>query len=340
MKYAQLGRTGTFVSRICLGTANFGGADAAEFAVLGGLSLDVARRLVDVSLESGVNFIDTADSYGYGQSEELLGTVLGSRRGDLVLASKVHNRMGPGPNQVGQSRIHIFNSLENSLRRLRTDYIDLYQIHTFDPVTSFEEVLSALDDSVRQGKVRYIGCSNLAAWQVTKALGISALRQLEPFVSVQAYYSLAGRDVERELLPMIIDQQLGLTIWSPLAGGLLSGKFTRDGATEADARRARLDFPPVDVERTYEIIDVMIEIGKRHEVSAAQVGLAWILAQRGVTSVVVGARRLDQLVDNLAAVELVLSDSELVELDAISKLAPSYPGWLHDYTNAERWPLK
>jgi aryl-alcohol dehydrogenase-like predicted oxidoreductase len=305
---------------------------------LGGLSLALAHQLVDASLDAGVNFIDTADSYAYGQSEELLGTLLGSRRRDLVLASKVHNRTGSGPNQVGQSRIHILNSLEDSLKRLKTDYIDLYQIHSFDPVTSFEEVLGALDDCVRQGKVRYIGCSNLAAWQVTKALGISALKNLEPFVSVQAYYSLAGRDLERELLPMIIDQALGLTIWSPLAGGLLSGKFTRHGASESDARRTRLDFPPVDLERTYDIIDVMIEVAKRHEVSAAQVGLAWILAQRGITSVIVGARRLDQLVDNLAAVELVLTEDELAELDTVSRQEPSYPGWLQDYTNAERWP--
>ncbi len=338
MKFVPLGRTGVLVSRICLGGANFGGAKSPPYDVLGGLSPDVVSDLVNIALEAGVNFIDTSNTYAYGESEELLGKLLKGRRRDVVLASKVQNRVGTGPNEVGQSRIHIVNAIEDSLRRLDTDYLDLYQVHSFDPITPFEESLSALDDVVRQGKVRYIGCSNLAAWQVMKALGVSAQRQLASFVSVQAYYSLAGRDVEHELLPLIADQGLALTVWSPLAGGLLSGKFTRDGASEPDARRTQLDFPPVDMERAYDIIDVLIEIARVHEVSAAQVALAWLLARPEVTSVVVGARRPAQLVDNLAAVDLALHDDELDALDSISRPPRAYPGWLQDHTNSERWP--
>ena len=340
MEYAQLGSTGTLVSRICLGTANFGGADSSTYEVLGGLGSEAATRLVDVALDAGVNFVDTADSYGFGQSEEMLGTILKGRRDDLVLASKVHNRMGPGTNEVGQSRIHVLNSLEDTLRRLQTDHVDLYHLHSFDPLTSFEEVLRTLDDVVRQGKVRYVGCSNLAAWQVMKALGVSALRDLEPIVSVQAYYSLVGRDLERELLPLILDQGLGLTIWSPLAGGLLTGKFTRNGATEDDARRTRLDFPPVDAERSLDVIDVLVKVASNREANPAQVALSWLLAKQGVTSVIVGARKLDQLNDNLEAVDLVLTESEIAELDEVGLSPPTYPGWLQAYTNSERWPAQ
>jgi aryl-alcohol dehydrogenase-like predicted oxidoreductase len=338
VRYARLGSTGTLVSRICLGGANFGGANEPPYAVLGGLGPDVVRELVDAALDAGVNFIDTANTYAYGESEELLGKLLKGRRRDLVLASKVQNRVGPGPNHVGQSRVHIFNALEDSLRRLDTDYLDLYQVHSFDPLTTFDEVLGALDDAVHQGKVRYIGCSNLAAWQVMKALGVSARRGLASFVSVQAYYSLAGRDVEDELVPMIEDQGLALTVWSPLAGGFLSGKFTRHGTTEPDARRTQLDFPPLDDERAFDIVDVLASIGAAHRASAARVALAWLLAQPAVTSIVVGARRVDQLADNLAAVDLELTDDELASLDAVSRPPERYPGWLQAYTNAERWP--
>jgi aryl-alcohol dehydrogenase-like predicted oxidoreductase len=331
VQYRSLGRTGMRVSAVGFGAWAIGSA-------WGPVDDRESLRALEAALDAGVNFIDTADSYAGGESESRLGQVLKGRRHDVVLASKLHNRMGPGPNEVGQSRIHIAHALEDSLRRLDTDHIDLYQIHSFDPVTPMEEMLGALDDAVRQGKVRYIGCSNLAAWQVMKALGISAQRNLEAFVSVQAYYSLAGRDLEADLLPMILDQQLGLTIWSPLAGGLLSGKFTRHGATESDARRAQMDFPPVALERTYDIIDVLTAVGARHEVSAARVALAWILARPGVTSVIVGARRLEQLTDNLAAVDLALTEEDLSELDAVSDVPPSYPGWLQSYTNAERWP--
>jgi aryl-alcohol dehydrogenase-like predicted oxidoreductase len=338
MKYVPLGRTGLLVSKMCLGGANFGGAKAPPYDVLGGLTPDVVGDLVRVALDAGVNFIDTSNTYAFGESEELLGKLLKGHRRDVVLASKVQNRVGVGPNDVGQSRVHIVNALEDSLRRLDTDYLDLYQVHSFDPLTPFDESLRALDDLVRQGKVRYIGCSNLAAWQVMKALGVSAERQLAAFVSVQAYYSLVGRDVEHELVPLVEDQGLALTVWSPLAGGLLSGKFTRDGASDPGARRTQLDFPPVDMARAHDVIDVLIGIASDHDVSAAQVALAWLLARPAVTSIVVGARRASQLADNLAAVDLELDDVELRALDAVSAPTRAYPGWLQDYTNAERWP--
>ncbi|WP_217576458.1 aldo/keto reductase [Streptomyces sp. GbtcB7] len=338
MQYEQLGRTGTFVSRICLGAMTFGGANTPPFDAVGGLGLEDTDRIVGTALDAGVNFIDTADVYAAGESEELLGKVLKSRRDDVVLATKLHGRTGPGPNDVGQSRIHVTQALESSLRRLDTDHIDLYQIHGFDPLTSFEETLGALTDAVRQGKVRYIGASNLTAWQIVKSLGVSALRDLEPFISVQAYYSLAGRDLERELLPMIKDQGLGLLAWSPLAGGFLSGKFTREGAADASARRTQLDFPPIDREKAYDVIDVLKAVAARHEVSAAQVALAWVLAQPGVTSTIIGAKRVEQLTDNIAAAELKLSEQDLTELDTVSALTPEYPGWIQAYGAGDRIP--
>jgi aryl-alcohol dehydrogenase-like predicted oxidoreductase len=227
MQYRQLGQTGVFVSRVCLGAMTFGGRTTPPYDMVGGLDLGETKQLVDAALDAGVNFIDTANVYAAGESESLLGEALQRRRRDVVLATKFQSRMGPGPNDVGQSRLHMMQALEDSLKRLRTDHIDLYQIHNFDPATPLEETLRALDDAVRSGKVRYIGCSNLAAWQVMKALGVSALRNLAAFVSVQAYYSLAGRDLEHELIPMMEDQKLGLMVWSPLAGGFLSGKFDR-----------------------------------------------------------------------------------------------------------------
>ena len=338
MQYQLLGRTGVYVSRICLGTMTFGGAGTPLGGALGGLPLQEADRIVGAALDAGVNFVDTADVYSGGQSEELLGQALGKRRRDVVLATKLHGRVGPGPNDVGQSRLHIMQALEDSLRRLGTDHIDLYQIHNLDPLTPIEETLGALDDAVRQGKVRYIGASNLAAWQVTKALGISALNHLSGFVSLQAYYSLAGRDLEREILPMLSDQQLALMVWSPLAGGFLSGKFDRSGASDASARRAKLDFPPIDRESAYDIIDVLKTVAARHEVSPARVALAWVLAQPGVTSAIIGARRPEQLADNLAAVDLILTGEDLAELDTVSALPASYPGWIHSYRTEQRFP--
>jgi aryl-alcohol dehydrogenase-like predicted oxidoreductase len=338
MRYRQLGQTGVFVSRICLGAMTFGGRTIPPFDVVGGLDLDQAKCLVDAALDAGVNFIDTANVYSAGESEALLGEALRGRRRDVVLATKFQSRMGAGPNNVGQSRLHMMEALEDSLRRLRTDHIDLYQIHSFDPLTPLEETLRALDDAVRQGKVRYVGCSNLAAWQVTKALGISALRDLSTFVSVQAYYSLAGRDIESELIPMIEDQKLGLMVWSPLAGGFLSGKFDRHGSTDQGARRVKLEFPPINPGRDYDIVDVLKSVAARRQVSAARIALAWVLSQPVVTSVIVGAKRIDQLEDNLAALDLELTAEDLAELDEVSKPQLSYPGWIQAWGASSRLP--
>jgi aryl-alcohol dehydrogenase-like predicted oxidoreductase len=328
MRYEQLGRTGIFVSGVSLGTMTFGGAGTPPWDNMGALDQKAADRLVGLALDSGVNLFDTADMYAAGESEEILGRALGTRRDEVVVATKVYGTMGPGPNDQGLSRLHITRALEASLRRLGTDHIDLYQIHGFDPITPIEETLAALDDAVRQGKVRYIGASNFAAWQLMKALGTSDLRSLSRFVSLQAYYSLAGRDLEREILPLLRDQGLGLLVWSPLAGGFLSGKFDRSGHTDSAARRVRGQLPPVDVERGYDTVDALRVVAARHETGVAAVALAWVLAQPGVSSVIAGARRPEQLSENLAAAELVLTEQDLKELDAVSGHPAAYPDWI------------
>jgi len=334
MQYQQLGSSGVFVSRLCLGTMTFGGA-APPWDVIGGLSQHDATALVDESIEAGVNFFDTANVYAGGESEVMLGKALGARRPKVVIATKVFGRMSDGANEVGLSRLHIINEVNASLQRLGTDYIDLYQIHGFDPLTPLEETLRAMDDLVRHGKVRYIGCSNLTAWQIMKALGISERQGLEKFLTVQAYYSLAGRDLEREILPLIKDQNLGLLPWSPLAGGLLSGKFTRAGS-DASARRAKFTFPPVEPEKAFTIVDAMQAIAKRREASVAQVALAWLLHQPLVTSVIIGAKKSSQLKDNLGSVDVKLESEDLEKLDAVSRLAPEYPGWMQSLSFARR----
>src|SRR5580693_9091755 len=292
-----------------MGAMTFGGAEGI-FKTIGGLPQHDVDALVGDSIDAGVNFFDTANVYSAGESETMLGKALGSKRKDMVVASKVFGRMGKGANEVGLSRLHILHEAEASLERMNTDYIDLYQIHGFDAVTPLEETLSALTDLVRQGKVRYIGCSNLAAWQIMKALGISAVRHLEKFITLQAYYSIAGRELEREIVPMLLDQKLGLLVWSPLAGGLLSGKFTRGGATDT-ARRSKFSFPPINLEKGYDIIDVMIKVASKHSASAAQVALAWLLHQPAVTSVIIGARNGNQLKDNLGSVDVKLDEEDL-----------------------------
>ncbi len=327
MEYRQLGNTGVFVSRICLGAMTFGGAGTI-FGAIGGLNQHDVNTLVDNSLDAGVNFIDTANVYAAGESETLLGKALGSKRKDVVVATKVFGRMGPGANQVGLSRLHIMREAEASLLRMNTDYIDLYQIHGFDPLTPLEETLGALTDLVRQGKVRYIGCSNLAAWQIMKSFGVSALNHLDKFITLQAYYSLAGRELEREIVPMLTDQKMGLLVWSPLAGGFLTGKFTRAGAVDEAARRSKFHFPPVNLEKTYDMVDAMAGVGKRLNATVAQIALAWLLHQPSVTSVIIGAKKENQLKDNLGSVDVKLDDADLKELDAVSRLTPEYPGWM------------
>ena len=336
MKYRQLADTGVFVSELCLGAMTFGGR-GGMWEVIAGLDQTGVDTIVHRSIEAGINFIDTANVYAQGESETLLGQALKGRRHEVVLATKVRGRMGKGANDVGLSRLHIMQAVEASLTRLGTDYIDLYQVHRFDALTNLEDTLRALDDLVRSGKVRYIGCSNYAAWQIMKALAISKEQHLERFRCTQSYYSLAGRDLEREIVPLLKDQNLGLLVWSPLAGGFLSGKFTRNGGDEA-ARRASFDFPPVNKEKAFDIIDVLVRIAGARGVSAAQVAIAWLLAQPVTTSVIIGARKLSQLDDNLKAVELTLSAEELAELAAVSRRAPEYPSWMHAAASDDRLP--
>ncbi len=315
----------------------FGGSGTI-YEAIGGLSQGDADQLIGQNLDAGVNFFDTADVYSGGQAEVMLGKALGAKRKEVVVASKAFGRMGPGANDVGLSRGHILSATEDSLKRLGTDYIDLHQIHGFDPLAPMEETLGALTDLVRQGKVRYIGCSNLAAWQIVKALGISAREHLEKFVTLQAYYSLAGRELEREIVPMLMDQKIGLLVWSPLAGGFLSGKFTRGGVSSEDSRRSKFGFPPVDLEKTYGIIEAMEEIAKARQATVAQIALAWLLHQPGVTSVIIGAKKTGQLKDNLAAVDVKLEAGDLEKLDRVSALAPEYPGWMFGVQGSDRRP--
>jgi aryl-alcohol dehydrogenase-like predicted oxidoreductase len=336
MKFRQLADTGVFVSELCLGAMTFGGR-GQQWQMIGGLGQSEVDGIVRRALEGGINFIDTADVYSNGESETMLGRSLAGRRHEVVLATKVRGRMGSGPNQVGLSRLHIMEAVDASLKRLNTDYIDLYQIHRYDPLTDLGDTLGALDDLVRAGKVRYIGCSNLVAWQMMKSLAISRERRLERFRCTQSYYSLAGRELEREIVPFLKDQGLGLLVWSPLAGGFLSGKFTRTGGDEA-ARRANFDFPPVNRERAYDILDVLGSVARRHAATVPQTALAWVLAQPAVTSVIIGARNLKQLEDNLQASDLTLDAEDLKALDEASRLAPEYPAWMESAIAGDRLP--
>jgi aryl-alcohol dehydrogenase-like predicted oxidoreductase len=326
MNYRSLGRTGMRVSELCFGTMTFGGD--GMYQVIGGTAQAEADRLVGVCLDAGINFFDTADVYSGGRAEQILGKALGARRKEVVVATKVRGRVGPGPNAVGLSRGHILDSVDASLQRLGTDYIDLYQIHGYDALSPWEETMRALDDLVRAGKVRYLGASNLAAWHLMKALGISAREGLARFETIQSYYSIAGRDLERELCPLMESEQVGLLIWSPLAGGFLSGKFSRDQKGPDGTRRASFNFPPVDEARGYAVLDVLGEVAREHQVSVARVALGWLLHQRVTTSVIIGARDEAQLRDNLAAPEVKLAPAELERLDKVSALPPEYPGWM------------
>ena len=329
MKYRLLGNTGLYVSELCLGTMTFGAKGFWE--VMGGLQQIEVDLLVKESFSQGINFFDTANVYSLGESEKLLGQAIkntGLPRDEIVVATKSTGIMNESPNGRGQSRFHIFNEVDASLKRLQLDHIDLYQLHGFDPLTPFEESLSALDDLVKSGKIRYAGLCNMAAWQIMKAIGVSGSHNWNAFVSVQAYYSIAGRDLEREIFPLVKDQKLGLMIWSPLAGGFLSGKFKRDQAPPEGSRRSNFDFPPLNKDKAFNCLDAMEPIAKNHGVSVAQVALAWILSKQEVSSIIIGARRLDQLKDNLASSRLLLSESELRALDEASALPQEYPGWM------------
>jgi aryl-alcohol dehydrogenase-like predicted oxidoreductase len=332
MRYNLLGQTGLFVSELCLGTMTFGGSEGM-WGKIGDLQQGDAERLIGQSIDAGINFIDTADVYADGFSEQITGQALKNlkiAREEVLVATKVFGEAGKGPNARGNSRSHILDGVKASLKRLQLDHIDLYQLHGFDPATPIEETLRALDQLVRHGHVRYIGVSNWAAWQIAKALGISERLGLARFNSLQAYYSVAGRDLERELIPMLRSEGLGLMVWSPLAGGLLSGKYGREQQAEEGSRRIAFDFPPVDKERAWDCIDVMRPIAEAHGVSVAQIALAWLLHQPQVTSVIVGAKRPEQLADNIAATQVTLSAAELQQIDNCSRLQSEYPGWMFE----------
>ncbi len=332
MRNHPLGRTGLFVSELCLGTMTFGGGEGI-WDKIGALQQSDAERLIGQALDAGINFIDTADVYAGGLSEQITGQALKNlklRRDNVVVATKVFSETGPGPNARGASRGHIVDGVQASLKRLQLEHIDLYQIHGFDPATPIEETVRALDHLVRQGQVRYVGVSNWAAWQIVKALGISERLNLARFESLQAYYTVAGRDLERELVPMLKSEGVGLMVWSPLAGGLLSGKYGRGQPGEEGSRRTGFDFPPVNRERADACIEAMRPIAQAHGVSVAQIALAWLLHQPQVTSVIVGAKRAEQLADNLAATQVALGADELRQLDEVSQLPAEYPGWMFE----------
>ncbi|MCG6188382.1 aldo/keto reductase [Maribellus maritimus] len=337
MKYNFLGNTGLEVSELCMGTMTFGGR--GMWTAIGTLPQEQVNALMKQAVDGGINFIDTANVYSEGLSEQMTGQairVLGLKRDDLVIATKVRGKMGDGPNNSGLTKKHILQQADESLSRLNMDYIDLYQIHGFDPATPLEETLEALDLLVKSGKVRYIGCSNLAAWQIMKALGVSAQNHLSKFVSLQAYYTIAGRDLEREIVPLLLDQKIGLMVWSPLAGGLLSGKYDRNSESKEGGRRVNFDFPPVNKDKAFDIIDVMQKIGKEKKVTVAQIALAWLLHQPAVTTVIIGANKPTQLGDNLDSVNIRLTKDELKQLDEVSKLTPEYPGWMIERQGADR----
>jgi aryl-alcohol dehydrogenase-like predicted oxidoreductase len=338
MRYRKLGNTGLIVSEMCLGAMTFGTGEGM-WATVGSVSQDGATELIKTAFDRGINFIDTADFYSNGRSEQVTGNalkLLGQPRDSYVLATKVLLRMGQGHNQIGLSRYHIMEGVDASLKRLQVDHIDLYQIHGRDPFTPLEETLDALDDCVRAGKVRYIGLCNLSAWEVMKSLWISDRKNLARFESLQIYYSAVSRDIERELVPLAKDQKLAILPWSPLSGGLLSGKFSRENEKPEGARRATFDFPPVEKERLWRLLDVMRPIAADHLVSVAQVALAWLLAQPHVTSVIIGAKNQEQLLDNIAATELTLSSEQLRAIDEASALPGEYPQWMLDRQSQDR----
>ena len=328
MQYARLGNTGLIVSRLSLGTMTFGSDPSMPNIYK--VSMEDAGRMVETALDAGVNFVDTANGYSKGQSEEMLGELLGARRRDLVLATKVGFRAGDAITAAGLSRRHVFEACDASLARLRTDYIDLYVVHKEDPFTPLEETLEALDSLVRAGKVRYLGFSNWAAWKAAAAVEMQKARGWAKFTSGQMYYSLVGRDVEHDVVPFMRHAGLSMNVWSPLAGGFLSGKYTRENLKESENRLSGFDFLPTDKELGFRVVERMRELADAHGASVAQVALAWLLAKPIVSSIIVGATKLHQLEDNLKAVEVKLTEEELSELDAMTATAPLYPHWFNN----------
>ncbi len=339
MHYRSFGKTGLFVSELCLGTMTFGGKGFWE--VIGKLGREEVEAFVGTALDAGVNFIDTADVYSEGESEKLLGGALaslGRPRDQIIVATKVRGRTGPGPNQVGLSRSHILSAVDASLKRLKLDYIDLYQIHGVDLNTPIEETMDALTDVVRSGKIRYLGYCNLPAWQAMKAIAYADAHDRAQFVSAQMYYSIAGRDIEREVVPLAQDRGLAILPWSPLAGGLLSGKFDLEYPGPESARRTSFDFPPVDRLRTKRVLKVLHTLSAETGSSVARLALAWLLTRPFVTSVIIGAKTREQLADNLAASDVTLSTDQVTQLDSASALPPEYPGWMVTWQDRNRRP--
>lgn len=334
MRYNQLGDTGLFVSELCLGTMTFGGNGIWQ--AIGSLGAKEAEALIGTAFDAGVNFIDTADVYSDGESERLLGGALATLarpREQVVVATKVRGRVGPGVNQVGLSRSHILSSIDGSLKRLGLDHVDLYQIHGFDPVTPIEETVRALDDVVRSGKARYVGFSNLPAWVASKAITFARANGLARFQSAQVYYSIAGRDIEREIAPLCLAERVAILPWSPLAGGLLSGKFDPNKKGPADSRRSSFDFPPVSQERLPRVLGALGQVAEATKLSVARIALAWQRTRPFVTSIIIGAKKKEQLIDNLAATEVTLAPEHLKLLDEASALPAEYPGWMVDFQN-------
>jgi len=337
MKYNFLGNTGLVVSELCFGTMTFGGKGYWE--AIGKIQQQGVNDLIKVAVDSGINFIDTANIYSYGESEKLLGQSikdLGLNRNELVIATKVRGRMSESQNNVGLSRYHIFQSVDESLQRLQMDHIDILYVHGVDLKTPVEEIVRSLNDIVLTGKVRYVAVCNWPAWMVMKALGIARKHGWNKFVGMQYFYALAGRDIEREILPLALDQNLAVMPWSPLAGGFLSGKYTRNNQTADGSRRDTFDFPPINKEKAYDIIDVIAGIGKQHNVSVAEIALAWVRQQKGVTSTIIGAKNVDQLHANIKSTEVNLSADDFKKIDEVSALPKEYPGWMVERQSADR----
>ena len=337
MEYRLLGASGLEVSVLCFGTMTMGGE--GRFAAMGNVQAEEARRQIEICIDAGVNVFDTADIYSLGKSEEVLGKALGARRKDIVLATKVFVGLEPGTNKAGLSRRHILEACEASLRRLGTDYIDLYQAHNFDSLTPLDETLRAFDDLIRAGKIRYAGCSNYSGWQLMKALSISDRLGIQRYISQQINYSLVARDAEHELVPAGLDQRAGIMAWSPLQFGLLSGKFRRGQAKPVESRLNSLDAPgTIDEERLYRLVDALAEIAAHRGVSISQVALNWVMRKPGVDTVILGARNEGQLRDNLGAATWMLTDAEVVGLDEVSALPLPYPYWHQQKFAGDRNP--
>jgi len=336
MKYRYLGNSGLKVSEICLGVMTFGGDSVQnELATVAQKEADI---LTSTAIDLGINFFDTADIYSGGVSESVLGKALGKNRKDVVVATKVRFAMSNKPNDTGLSRSHIIKSCENSLRRLGTDFIDLYQIHSYDPGTPMEETLRTLDHLVQSGKVRYIGCSNLTAWQTMKAIAISEKLNLEKFITTQLYYSIGSRDIEQELVPLCVDQQLGILCWSPLSGGFFTGKFRKNSTLPADARRSNLQssslkYWPVDEEKGFEIVEQLERIGNNYDKTITQTALNWLLRRSNVASVIIGARNIQQLTENIGATDWQLVSDDVEFLDNLSRPVVPYPLWHQKYSD-------